>query len=68
MSEFFWTVGHFGWGFFACLVITAIWWLVGDAVWRLKQAALKLLLFGVAAGWVCSIVACVLVWLAVAHG
>lgn len=68
MSDFFWTGGHFGWGLFACLIITATWWLVGDAVWRLKQVALKQLLFGIATGWVCSIAAYVLVWLAATHG
>lgn len=67
MNEFFWIGGHFGWGFFACGVITATWWFVGDALWRLKQVALKRLLFGVATGWVCSIVACTLVWLTISN-
>lgn len=67
MNEFFWTGGHFGWGFFACQIVTAIWWLLGDAAWRLKQVALKRLLFGIAAGWAWSIAACALVWFAISN-
>lgn len=68
MSQFFWAGGHFGWGFFACVVITAICWLSGDIAWRLRHVAIKRLLLEAVAGWACSIVACVLVWLAVTNG
>lgn len=66
MTQFFWTGGQFGWGFFACVVITAICLLAGDITWRLKRVAIRRLLLAIAVGWACSIVACVLVWLAVA--
>lgn len=51
MSEFFWVSPHLGWGIFSLLVFTALWLLLTDLVWRLKDIRARRLLAMMAAGW-----------------
>jgi hypothetical protein len=37
MSEFFWSSGHLGWSLFTLIVFTALWCLLGDVYWRLRN-------------------------------
>lgn len=52
MSRFFWTSGHIGWGLFAVLVFTGLWWLLSDVVWRLKNGPIHRLVAMMFGGWV----------------
>lgn len=52
MSSFFWVSGHLGWAFFALVVFTALWWLLTDLVWRLKNVRIYRLLVVMACGWI----------------
>lgn len=62
MSGFFWTSGHFGWGFFSLLVFSGAWLLLTDLVWRLKRIAARRLLAVMAAGWGAGAVLVAIVW------
>lgn len=55
MSSFFWTSGHFGWGIFALIVFTALWWLLSDLVWRLKSVSFRRLAAAMLIGWVIGV-------------
>lgn len=52
MNGFFWASPHLGWGIFSLLVFTALWLLLTDLVWRLKDIRIRLLLAMMAVGWV----------------
>lgn len=56
MKEFFWTAGQLGWGSFALLVFTSLWWLLGDLIWRLTSVRIRRLAMMMSVGWI----ACVL--------
>lgn len=66
MSEFFWTAGRLGWGFFSLLVFTALWWLLTDLLWRLKDMRTARLLALMAGGWIVG--AGLIIWGAVLLG
>lgn len=52
MSEFFWSSGHLGWGIFALLVFTGLWWLLSDLVWRVRNVRIGRLAIAVSIGWI----------------
>lgn len=51
MSGFFWTSGHLGWGIFALIVFTGLWWLLADVYWRLKNTRIGGLVIAMGVGW-----------------
>lgn len=51
MSGFFWISGHLGWGIFALLLFTGLWWLLSDLVWRLSRVRIRQLVVLMAGGW-----------------
>lgn len=51
MNAFFWTSGHLGWGIFALVVFTGLWWLLSDLVWRLSSVKIGRLAVALAIGW-----------------
>ncbi len=55
MNQFFWTSGHLGWGFFALVVFTGLWWLLSDMVWRLKNVKIGQLALGMLGGWLIGV-------------
>ncbi|HET7267494.1 MAG TPA: hypothetical protein VFJ15_05240 [Oleiagrimonas sp.] len=55
MSDFFWIHGHLGWGWFAVLVFTGLWWLLSDFIWRLKNIRIQRLAMVMSAGWIIGI-------------
>jgi hypothetical protein len=55
MSSFFWTSSHLGWGIFALLVFTALWWLLTDLVWRLMNVRIQRLIAMMAGGWIVGV-------------
>lgn len=52
MRDFFWASGHLGWGIFSLAVFTALWWLLADLVWRLKNVRINRLAIMIFAGWI----------------
>lgn len=59
MNEFWWTSGHLGWGIFALIVFTGIWWLLFDLCWRLLTIRINRLLAVMGIAWLVG-VACIL--------
>jgi hypothetical protein len=55
MSGFFWTSGHLGWGIFAIVVFTGLWWLLADLVWRLKSVRIRQLAVTMLIGWMVGV-------------
>lgn len=55
MNEFFWTSGHLGWGFFALVVFTALWGLLSDLAWRLRNVRIGQLAVAMSIGWVAGV-------------
>ncbi len=55
MSDFFWSSGHMGWGIFALVVFTGLWWLLADLVWRLKSIGIGRLAIAMASGWIIGV-------------
>jgi len=55
MNAFFWTCGHIGWGLFAVLVFTGLWWFLSDVVWRLKSSPVRRLAVMMSGGWIIGI-------------
>lgn len=55
MSEFFWVSGHLGWGAFALVVFTGVWWLLADLVWRLTRVRIRPLGAAMATGWIIGV-------------
>ncbi len=55
MNGFIWTSFHIGWGFFALLVFTALWWLFTDLVWRLANIRIQRLIAMMTAGWIVGV-------------
>ena len=55
MSGFFWASGHPGWGIFALVVFTGVWWLLIDLVWRLKATRVVGLALAASGGWLLGI-------------
>lgn len=51
MSGFFWASGHLGWGIFAVLVFTVLWWVAMDLYWRLNRFRIARLLGPAVASW-----------------
>lgn len=51
MNGFFWSSGHLGWGIFSLIMFTALWWLLGDLVWRLKKIGVGRFLSAMSVGW-----------------
>jgi hypothetical protein len=51
MSGFFWTSGHLGWGIFALLVFTVLWWVAVDLYWRLNRFRLVRFLVPAVTSW-----------------
>lgn len=65
MTAFFWSAGHLGWGFFALLVFSGLWWLAYDLVWRLRDMPGARLATRMGAGWIVGVALILLVsWLA----
>lgn len=52
MNEFFWSSGHLGWGIFALVVFTGLWWLLSDLVWRLTSLRIVQLAVAMLLGWI----------------
>ncbi len=59
MNAFWWTSGHLGWGIFALIAFTGIWWLLFDLCWRLVTIRINRLLTVMGIGWLVG-VACIL--------
>lgn len=55
MNGFFWTSGHLGWGFFALVLFTGLWWLLSDLVWRLKSVGIGRLAGVMLIGWIIGV-------------
>jgi hypothetical protein len=55
MSGFFWASGHLGWGIFALVVFSGLWWLLADLVWRLKSVRFRRLAVTMLIGWMVGI-------------
>lgn len=56
MNEFFWTSsGHLGWGIFALVVFTGLWWLLSDLVWRLRNVRIGRLAVAMSIGWIIGV-------------
>lgn len=55
MNGFFWSSGHLGWGVFALVVLTGLWWLVSDLVWRLKTVRIGKLALGMLSVWLIGV-------------
>ncbi len=51
MNEFFWVSGHLGWGIVAIFVLTGLWWLLADLLWRLTRIKIKRLGAVMVVGW-----------------
>jgi hypothetical protein len=60
MSEFFWSSGHLGWGFFSILVYSGMCIIAADLVWRLTAVSIRRLVPIVAACWVTGVALLVL--------
>lgn len=60
MSAFFWTSGHLGWGFFALLVFSVLWFLLTDFFWRKRKRHIAWFLVEMAAGWLAGVLLLVL--------
>lgn len=52
MNSFFWSSSHLGWGFFALVVFTGLWWLLSDWVWRSTSLRIGRLAPTMVAGWI----------------
>ena len=55
MNGFFWASGHLGWGIFALVAFTGLWWLLSDLVWRLKNVRFGRLAVLVSIGWIIGV-------------
>lgn len=55
MSNFFWASDHLGWGVFAVIVFTAVWWLLADVVWRLTTVRIVTLAALAAGTWLSAV-------------
>lgn len=55
MNGFIWASGHLGWGIFALLVFTGLWFLLTDLYWRLTKIKTARLLMTMTAGWVIGV-------------
>jgi hypothetical protein len=55
MNGFFWTSGHLGWGIFALVVFTGLWFLLSDLVWRLSSIKIGRLATAMAIGWIIGV-------------
>lgn len=55
MNGFFWTSGHLGWGIFAIVVFTALWCILSDLIWRLRNIRIHQLTIGMVVSWVVGI-------------
>ena len=55
MNGFIWAAGHMGWGIFALLVFTGLWFLLTDLYWRLKKTSTARLVMSVTTGWVVGV-------------
>ncbi|HKT40805.1 MAG TPA: hypothetical protein VJQ86_00440 [Rhodanobacteraceae bacterium] len=62
MIGFFWASGHIDWLFFAILVFSGLWLLLGDLVWRVKSTRFGWIRLAMSAGWVIAIA--LMVWVA----
>lgn len=64
MSGFLWSSGHLGWGLFALIVFTGLWWLAADFAWRVNNTRIGRLAAVLAGGWLVG-AACIVVgfWL-----
>lgn len=51
MNDFFWSSGHLGWGIFALLSFSALWWLLCDLVWRSTSLKIGPLAAAMLGGW-----------------
>ncbi len=51
MTGFWWSSGHFGWGIFALIAFTGIWWLAFDLCWRLLTIRTGRLTIMMGIGW-----------------
>ncbi len=60
MNDFFWSSGHLGWGIFALLSFSALWWLLCDLVWRLSRYRIGLLATAMFSGWIIGVLATLL--------
>lgn len=61
MSKLFWTSGHFGWTFFAFVVLTALGFIVIDLVWRLTNMGIRKIALMAIVGWAAGIILILLV-------
>lgn len=55
MNSFFWASGHLGWGIFAFVVFTGVWWLLCDLVWRLKSVRIGWFAAAMSIGWIIGV-------------
>ena len=55
MKGLLWISGHLGWGIFTLAMLTLLWWLLSDLVWRLKSVRIGSLLIVMFAGWVIGV-------------
>lgn len=55
MNGFLWSSGHIGWGVFASVVFSGLWWLFADLVWRLTSTRIARLAAAMVAGWVVGV-------------
>ena len=55
MNGFIWASSHLGWGIFALLVFTALWFLLTDLYWRLKKTSTARLMVTLTAGWLIGV-------------
>lgn len=52
MSVFLWSGAHLGWGVFALVTFSVLWWLAADLAWRLSRVSIRRLAPVAAAGWI----------------
>ncbi|KRA33130.1 hypothetical protein ASD68_08780 [Rhodanobacter sp. Root627] len=55
MNNFLWISGHLGWGSFALIVFTVLWFLLTDIVWRLRSASIRWLAAMMSIGWMMGV-------------
>lgn len=55
MNGFFWVSGHLGWGVFAFVAFTGLWWLLSDLVGRLINIRIFRLAIVMSIGWIIGV-------------
>lgn len=55
MKGSIWESGHLGWGIFALIVFTGLWWLLSDLVWRLRSVRIGWLAIIMSIGWLAGV-------------